>query len=74
MKQVEIHIMPMLLVLMNIDALYLPHMPTKFPLRPENLEKWKGIFQSGYFEQTGKSQGKSHKILEKTKVLCHVCV
>ena len=33
MKQVEIHIMPMLLVLMNIDALYLPHMETYFPVR-----------------------------------------
>ena len=25
-----------------------------FPLGPENLEKWEGIFQSGNFEQTGK--------------------
>ena len=25
-----------------------------FPLGLENLEKWKGIFQSGNFEQTGK--------------------
>ena len=30
-----------------------------FPLGPENLEKWEGIFQSG------KSPGKSHKILDK---------
>ena len=38
----------------------------------ENLEKWEGIFQSGKsqgilnrLEKSGKSQGKSHKILEK---------
>ena len=46
-----------------------------FPLRLENLEnleKWEGIFQSGKsqgifnrLEKSGKSQGKSHKILEK---------
>ena len=37
----------------------------------ENLEKWEGIFQSGKsqgilmrLEKSGKSQGKSHKILE----------
>ena len=33
-----------------------------FPLRLENLEKWEGIFQSG------KSQEKSHKILENDKI------
>ena len=39
----------------------------------ENLEKWEGIFQSGKsqgilirLEKSGKSQGKSHKILEKS--------
>ena len=44
---------------------------TGFPLRLENLEKWEGIFQSGKsqgilnrLEKSGKSQGKSHKILE----------
>ena len=43
-----------------------------FPLGLENLEKWEGIFQSGKsqgilnrLEKSGKSQGKSHKILEK---------
>ena len=43
-----------------------------FPLGLENLEKWVGIFQSGKsqgilnrLEKSGKSQGKSHKILEK---------
>ena len=42
-----------------------------FPLGLENLEKWEGIFQSGKsqgiltrLEKSGKSQGKSHKILE----------
>ena len=42
-----------------------------FPLGLENLEKWEGIFQSGKsqgilnrLENSGKSQGKSHKILE----------
>ena len=25
-----------------------------FPLRPENLEKWEGFFQSGNFKQIGK--------------------
>ena len=37
----------------------------------ENLEKWEGIFQSGKsqgilnrLEKSGKSQGKSYKILE----------
>ena len=45
-----------------------------FPLgleKPENLEKWEGIFQSGKsqgilnrLEKSGKSQGKPHKILE----------
>ena len=45
---------------------------TGFPLGLENLEKWEGIFQSGKsqgilnrLEKSGKSQGKSHKILEK---------
>ena len=47
---------------------------TGFPLgleNLENLEKWEGIFQSGKsqgilnrLEKSGKSQGKSHKILE----------
>ena len=44
-----------------------------FPLGLENLEKWEGIFQSGKsqgilirLEKSGKSQGKSHKILEKS--------
>ena len=47
-----------------------------FPLGPENLEnleKWEGIFQSGKsqgilnrLEKSGKSQGKSHKILENS--------
>ena len=47
---------------------------TGFPLGLENLqnlEKWEGIFQSGKcqgilnrLEKSGKSQGKSHKILE----------
>ena len=44
-----------------------------FPLRLENLEKWEGIFQSGKsqgiltrLEKSGKSQGKSHKILENS--------
>ena len=39
----------------------------------ENLEKWEGIFQSGKsqgilnrLEKSGKSQGKSHKILENS--------
>ena len=43
-----------------------------FPLGLENLEKWEGIFQSGKsqgilnrLEKSGKSQGKSTKILEK---------
>ena len=42
-----------------------------FPLGLENLEKWEGIFQSGKsqgilnrLEKSGKSQEKSHKILE----------
>ena len=41
----------------------------------ENLEKWEGIFQSGKsqgilnrLEKSGKSQGKSHKILENTGI------
>ena len=48
--------------------------PSGFPLgleNLENLEKWEGIFQSGKsqgilmrLEKSGKSQGKSHKILE----------
>ena len=45
---------------------------TGLPLGLENLEKWKGIFQSGKscgilnrLEKSRKSQGKSHKILEK---------
>ena len=44
-----------------------------FPLGLENLEKWEGIFQSGKsqgilnrLEKSGKSQGKSHKILENS--------
>ena len=44
-----------------------------FPLRPENLEnleKWEGIFQSQgiliRLEKSGKSHGKSHKILENS--------
>ena len=47
---------------------------TGFPLgleNLENLEKWEGIFQSGKsqgilnrLEKSGKSQGKSYKILE----------
>ena len=51
-------------------------MRTGFPLRLEkleNLEKWEGIFQSGKsqgilnrLEKSGKSQGKSHKILENS--------
>ena len=48
------------------------HLPQSgFPLGLENLEKWEGIFQSGKsqgilnrLEKSGKSQGKSHKILE----------
>ena len=40
-------------------------MLTGFPLRPEKLEKWEGIFQSGKksgnFEQTGKVREKSGK-------------
>ena len=46
---------------------------TGFPLGLENLEKWEGIFQSGKsqgilnrLEKSGKSQGKSHKILENS--------
>ena len=49
---------------------------TGFPLgleKLENLEKWEGIFQSGKsqgilnrLEKSGKSQGKSHKIWEKS--------
>ena len=49
---------------------------TGFPLgleNLENLEKWEGIFQSGKsqgilkrLEKSGKSQGKSHKILENS--------
>ena len=34
---------------------------TGFPLKLENLEKWDGIFQSDWT-----SQGKSHKISEKS--------
>ena len=44
-----------------------------FPLGLENLEKWEGIFQSGKsqrilnrLEKSGRSQGKSHKILENS--------
>ena len=44
-----------------------------FPPGLENLEKWEGIFQSGKsqgilnrLEKSGKSQGKSYKILEKS--------
>ena len=47
------------------------YLRTGFPLGLENLEKWEGIFQSGKsqgilmrLEKSGKSQGKSHKILE----------
>ena len=42
-----------------------------FPLGLENLEKWEGIFQSGSFEQTGKSRkitqntGKNETISDK---------
>ena len=50
------------------------HVNTGFPLGLENLEKWEGIFQSGKsqgilnrLQKSGKSQGKSHKILEKLK-------
>ena len=46
---------------------------TGFPLGLENLEKWEGIFQSGKsqgilnrLEKSGKSQIKSHKILENS--------
>ena len=49
---------------------------TGFPLgleNLENLEKWEGIFQSGKsqgilnrLEKSGKSQGKSYKILENS--------
>ena len=49
------------------------HIMTGFPLGLENLEKWEGIFQSGKrqgilnrLEKSGKSQGKSHKILENS--------
>ena len=57
---------------------YLGRYPARpgFPLRLENLEnleKWEGIFQSGKsqgiltrLEKSGKSQGKSHKILENS--------
>ena len=41
----------------------------------ENLEKWEGIFQSeksqgilNRLEKSGKSHGKSHKILENTGI------
>ena len=44
-----------------------------FPLGLENLEKWEGIFQSGKsqgilneLDKSGKSQGKSYKILENS--------
>ena len=40
----------------------IPILPThRIPYGLENLEKWEGIFQSGNFEQNGKS----HKLLEK---------
>ena len=58
---------------MNID-IFLAQ--SGFPLgleNLENLEKWEGIFQSGKsqgilnrLEKSGKSQGKSHKILENS--------
>ena len=50
-----------------------------FPLGLENLEKWEGIFQSGKsqgilnrLEKSGKSQGKSHKILENSGNLRYI--
>ena len=62
----------------HTTVIYLTFFPkdtkTGFPLgleNLENLEKWEGIFQSGKsqgilmrLEKSGKSQGKSHKILE----------
>ena len=55
----------------NNCCIYLHVARTGFPLGLENLEKWEGIFQSGKsqgilnrLEKSGKSQGKSYKILE----------
>ena len=38
------------------------------PTRTGKPGKWEGVFRSGNFEQTGKSQGKAHKILENEKI------
>ena len=60
-----------------VQQKHLDLVSTGFPLgleNLENLEKWEGIFQSGKsqgilnrLEKSGKSQGKSHKILENSK-------
>ena len=60
----------------NVHKMSFEQFRAGFPLgleNLENLEKWEGIFQSGKsqgilnrLEKSGKSQGKSHKILENS--------